>query len=316
MKKHLFTVLLSASLGLGFALVSNDAHAADLATDIAQSKVQSPHLYRAVADAIANAETLDAHARKRGMPFTARFKALGPNAFLPMLDALASDARPPAGTSESAVLAVRIGLLEAVGSIRDERALPVIERILDRSSDARIVHAASTASRASAPTARLRASFARKRARRRASRTARASAPSSKASRRSSRVDRQAPRGASRDRRRRDGEGRRSFPRRRRQRLGLAGHRRPGRGSRRRGPRRRVRSSTSTSRLAPRRPATRPRRRSSSSTTPRRRPTSARRARARTRMLRRLWTSSTVASPRIQRVDPSRSCLPPRRHEH
>ena len=116
-----------------------------LASDIAQARATSPHHFANVRDVIANADALDAKSRKPGLPFTARFKAMGPNALMPMLEAVAFDAHAPAPKTDTARTAVRIGLLEAIGSIRDERAVPVLEHVLDHASDTHVVRAASTA---------------------------------------------------------------------------------------------------------------------------------------------------------------------------
>jgi hypothetical protein len=157
MKKHLIATL----AGLSFALlVSGQAHAAglemdasalpaaartSLAGDIAKARAVTPHQFANVRDLIANADALDAKSRKRGMAFTPRFKAMGPNALMPMLEAIAFDAHAPMPSTETARTAVRVGLLEAIGSIRDDRAVPVLEHVLDHGVDVHLVQAASTA---------------------------------------------------------------------------------------------------------------------------------------------------------------------------
>ena len=156
-KQHLIAALAGLSLSL---LVSSSAHAAglemdasalpaatrtSLANDIAKARAVTPHQFANVRDVILNADALDAKSRKRGMAFTARFKAMGPNALMPMLEAVAFDAHAPMPANESARAAVRIGLLEAIGSIRDDRAVPVLEHVLDHAGDVHVVQAASTA---------------------------------------------------------------------------------------------------------------------------------------------------------------------------
>jgi hypothetical protein len=155
MKKQLIGLFVALSLFAASAAsaagLEMDASAlpaatrASLAKDISSARAQRPDLFRTVGDTIANAESLDAHARRRGLAFTPHFKALGPNALLPMIEAVAFDARTPSTLSESARSALRVGLLEAIGSIRDDRAVPVLEHVLDHGSDVHIVRAAATA---------------------------------------------------------------------------------------------------------------------------------------------------------------------------
>lgn len=135
---------LLTALTLAAALLSGSAHA-DLAKDVADARARTPEVFHAVDDVVSHAEEIDARSRVRGMPLTQRFRALGPNALYPMLE-IVSGAKPlPAALSTSAEGAVRVGLLEAIGSIRDDRAVPVLERELAQASDVRIVRAASTA---------------------------------------------------------------------------------------------------------------------------------------------------------------------------
>jgi hypothetical protein len=150
----------ATSLAVAFATVSAEAGAsglltdpaalpadarAALAKDIARAKAETPELFRAVATAVSEANAIDARARKRGMPMTLRFKALGPRALLPMLDALAFDAHPPRDLTPTAASALRLGLLEAVGIVRDERAVPVLLHALVTSRDVALTRAAAEA---------------------------------------------------------------------------------------------------------------------------------------------------------------------------
>ncbi|MDF2696147.1 MAG: hypothetical protein K0S65_4530, partial [Labilithrix sp.] len=102
----------------------------------------TPELFKAVQDVALHAKELDAGARAPGVPLTMHFKPLGQRALYPMLEALVFDAHtsdlPP-----SAASALRLGLIEAVGSIRDARAIPVLARILELGRDDKTVRAAS-----------------------------------------------------------------------------------------------------------------------------------------------------------------------------
>lgn len=118
---------------------------ASLTSDIAQARATSPHHFANVRDVIVNADALDAKSRTPGLPFTARFKAMGPNALMPMLEAVAFDAHAPMPAKDTARAAVRVGLLEAIGSIRDDRAVPVLAHVLAEANETQVVQAASTA---------------------------------------------------------------------------------------------------------------------------------------------------------------------------
>jgi extradiol dioxygenase family protein len=129
----------------GVALDANDLPAktrGELKAEIDKARVQTPELFKAVEDIALHAKELDAGARAPGIPLTMHFKPLGPRALFPMLDVLVFDAHvkdlPP-----SAASALRLGLIEAVGSIRDARAIPVLSRIVDTARDEKTVRVAS-----------------------------------------------------------------------------------------------------------------------------------------------------------------------------
>lgn len=128
------------------ALVSTSSVAkADLQKDIAEARGRVPQVFRAVEDIVLHAEDLDAKARVRGIPFTPRLKALGSSALFPMLEIVTTGKGIPQGLSPSARSALMVGLFEAIGSVRDERAVPILEKELDRATDERLVRATSTA---------------------------------------------------------------------------------------------------------------------------------------------------------------------------
>ncbi len=134
----------AALFALSLLFGASAAHA-DLAKDIADARAQTPEVFRAVDDVVTHADELDARSRVRGIPFTQRFRALGRNALFPMLEIVQGSKPLPSKLTPSARDAVRVGLLEAIGSIRDDRAVPVLERELAQATDTRIVRAASTA---------------------------------------------------------------------------------------------------------------------------------------------------------------------------
>ena len=118
---------------------------ADFAGDVAEARSRVPLLFTAVDDVVAHADEIDAQGRKAGIPPTARLKALGPNALFPMLDVLVTGRGLSAVRTDSARDALRIGLLEAIGSVRDGRAVPFLERELAAATAPRLVRAAATA---------------------------------------------------------------------------------------------------------------------------------------------------------------------------
>lgn len=116
-----------------------------LAREIAAARAATPELFRQVHEVAARAEELDAASRLRGAPLTRHLKALGPRALMPMLEMLAFDAHAPADLTPTARAALRVGLLEAIGIVRDARAIPVLARVLDRERDLDHVRASAEA---------------------------------------------------------------------------------------------------------------------------------------------------------------------------
>lgn len=147
--KHLgvaaaFALLLSLAhegdaAAAGVALDANAlpvAARADLTKEIARANAEVPDLVRQVRDVAAHARDLDQGSRLPGAPLTMHFKALGPRAFGPMVELLAFDAHAAKDLSGTAAAALRLGLIEALGIIRDARSIPVFAHLLDaRTSD-------------------------------------------------------------------------------------------------------------------------------------------------------------------------------------
>lgn len=109
---------------------------AELTKEIARANAEVPALVKQVRDVAAHARDLDSGSRLPGAPLTMHFKALGPRAFGPMVELLAFDAQAAKDLSGTAAVALRLGLIEAIGIIRDARAIPVFAQLLDaKSSD-------------------------------------------------------------------------------------------------------------------------------------------------------------------------------------
>lgn len=105
----------------------------ELGSQIAQARHDHPRAFRAVHAVRERIAELDGTRRGRYVPVGPMLKGLGPDALLPMLELLALDAEPQGALSASAWLALRAGLVEAVGSLRDPRARAVLTAILDAS---------------------------------------------------------------------------------------------------------------------------------------------------------------------------------------
>ena len=97
---------------------------------IASMRRERPEPFAALARLAAEAPALQARARGRAAQFTPLLRALGPDALLPMLELLAFSAREDKSLDDGSGVALRVGLLEAVGHLRDARALPVLTGIL------------------------------------------------------------------------------------------------------------------------------------------------------------------------------------------
>jgi hypothetical protein len=142
---------IAAAFALLLSLSSSDAAAAGVALDatalpaaarteltkeIARANAEVPELVKQVRDVAAHARDLDQGSRLPGAPLTMHFKVLGPRAFGPMIELLAFDAQSAKDLSGTPALALRLGLIEAIGIIRDARAIPVFAHLLDaRSAD-------------------------------------------------------------------------------------------------------------------------------------------------------------------------------------
>lgn len=146
--KHLglaaaFALLIASSAtsasAAGVALDASALPAAartELSKEIARANAEVPALVKQVRDVAAHARDLDSASRLPGAPLTMHFKALGPRAFGPMVELLAFDAQTAKDLSGTAAVALRLGLIEALGIIRDARTVPVFAQLLDaRGSD-------------------------------------------------------------------------------------------------------------------------------------------------------------------------------------
>ncbi len=118
---------------------------AKLRADIETARKEVPALFEQVHAIARRANELDEASRVRGAPFTMQLKALGSRALFPMLEMLAEDAHAPKDLTPTAARALRLGLVEAVGIVRDARAIPVLGVVLERERDEGTVRSAAEA---------------------------------------------------------------------------------------------------------------------------------------------------------------------------
>ena len=162
-KRSFFVGLLSSALVFGaLSAVSSDAIAAEgvviapgripsaaraaLIADIEAARRANPAPFVAVATVRQQLPELDANKRGRLAAVTPFLKSIGPEALFPMLAELAVDAPARGDLTDTAWAAWRIGLLEAVGTIRDPRSEAVMVAILESpETDFAVVKAAAEA---------------------------------------------------------------------------------------------------------------------------------------------------------------------------
>ncbi len=108
---------------------------AELKIEIAKARSIDPRAFVAVNGVISHAADADARARGRKAPVALYLAKLGPSALMPMLEMLAVEA--PRGVPAASAAGVRRDLIEALGLLKDARALPVLVTILeDKTEDA------------------------------------------------------------------------------------------------------------------------------------------------------------------------------------
>lgn len=102
-----------------------------LVADIAKARRATPHAFSDLAKLRAELPQLDAQKRGTYAPITPILRNMGPEALLPMLEHLAVAAPQRGNLTDTAWTAWRVGLLEAVGALRDPRAEATLMAIVD-----------------------------------------------------------------------------------------------------------------------------------------------------------------------------------------
>jgi len=116
-----------------------------LKADVAKARLANASVFTKVAEAPKLAIEADQLKRGRAASITLPLSALGKDALFPMLEMLALDGPSRGAMNDSSWTTLRVGLIEAVGLIRDTRATPVLNAILDRENDFEVVRAAAEA---------------------------------------------------------------------------------------------------------------------------------------------------------------------------
>lgn len=158
MKRHTWALSLILAGGLSMAASSAFADGvvrmaplsakarAALVADVEAARVAHPQSFEAVAGVRGRVAELDANKRGRLAPIPLYLKSIGPESVLPMLEAIALEGGDRGDLTDSAWIAWRAGLVEAVGGHRDLRAAPVLQAILaGPEEDALVVRAAAEA---------------------------------------------------------------------------------------------------------------------------------------------------------------------------
>ena len=135
-------------LGFVFSLAlagSVAAAPASLDASVARARREAPATFAGVASVVARADALDRSKRGRFFPMTPLLRSVTrgrPNAALALLEPLVFPERFTMPISQSARIALRAGLIEASGDLRDPAAAPVYRSIIGTATEYYEVRAA------------------------------------------------------------------------------------------------------------------------------------------------------------------------------
>jgi hypothetical protein len=135
-------------LGAALLLTALTAGAADaplpgswqavLQEQIARARKETPGAFARVDSAVSRVGLLDARKRGTLAPVSPLFRELGPDALWPMVERLAFPSEQAQGMEQdSARLALAVGLMEALGELRDARLVPLWKDLLETGADTR-----------------------------------------------------------------------------------------------------------------------------------------------------------------------------------
>lgn len=118
----------------------------ELRSKIAKARVTDAATFREVRDIVAHARQADQRARGRKAPVAHHLARLGSKALFPMLELVAFETSPLSPNEAAADRAsVQRDLVEAIGLLKDARALPVLVAVLAKESDFKTIRTAAEA---------------------------------------------------------------------------------------------------------------------------------------------------------------------------
>lgn len=118
--------------------------ACTLAVGLAAATSASADPRTEVRQAVLHKSALDAKARGHRAPVALYLRGMGKQALDPMLE-IVSGGPAAAGLPAEAVTGARRDLVEAIGMLRDPKAIPVVAAVLDKESDEALVRTAAEA---------------------------------------------------------------------------------------------------------------------------------------------------------------------------
>lgn len=108
----------------------------ELRTNIDKARVSDPSAFKDVREIVAHAREADKRARGRKAPIALHLAGLGTKALMPLLELVAFDATPLAPNESAADRAsVQRDIVEAIGLLKDARAMPVLVAVLAKEGD-------------------------------------------------------------------------------------------------------------------------------------------------------------------------------------
>jgi hypothetical protein len=105
-----------------------------LEKEIAEARAAHPEAFDAVKGVQGYRKAVYSKFRNPRPHVGAELRAIGPNALMPMLDELAFNAVPQGDASDDDMNALKVGLVEAVGALRDPKSRAVLHAIFEASS--------------------------------------------------------------------------------------------------------------------------------------------------------------------------------------
>ena len=113
----------------------NDTKLLNVKKDIEEFKNKQPEIFKIVSSIKVRAIELDKYKRGRLAIVTPVITSFGNNIFFPVLFELLYNTKKPDEMTWTAWIAWRVGLLESIGSFRNDKTLPVLKSVLYKSKE-------------------------------------------------------------------------------------------------------------------------------------------------------------------------------------